>query len=40
MKRIIIFSSLLVLVSSCGFAQHEKSANGHEHNPWCFFNGK
>ena len=34
MKKILIYCSLLMLTSLSSFAQNEKSALGHEQNPW------
>ena len=34
MKKILIYSVLLMLISISSFAQQEKSTRGHEHNPW------
>lgn len=34
MKKVLIYYSLLMLTSLSSFAQHEKSAHGHEGNPW------
>jgi peptide-methionine (R)-S-oxide reductase len=31
---IVLHTALLLLIASGGFAQNDKSAHGHEHNPW------
>jgi len=34
MKKILIYCSLLMLICLSSYAQNEKTALGHEHNPW------
>ena len=34
MKNTITYTVLLLLITSGGFAQNERSAHGHEQNPW------
>lgn len=34
MKKILVYSVLLILISISSFAQNEKSTRGHEGNPW------
>ena len=34
MKKTTIYIVLLLLITSGSFAQNERSAHGHEHNPW------
>jgi peptide-methionine (R)-S-oxide reductase len=34
MKKILIYSVLLMLISISSFAQNEKSVRGHKNNPW------
>lgn|SRR6478735_413422 len=34
MKQTIIYTALLLLITLGSFAQNERSAHGHEHNPW------
>jgi peptide-methionine (R)-S-oxide reductase len=34
MKKTSIYIVLLLLITSGSFAQNERSAHGHEHNPW------
>lgn len=34
MKKFLLYTTLLMLVCLSSFAQNEKSAKGHENNPW------